>query len=466
MFIRRSFRGNTLYTIVFMKYLAAIMARGHSLEYFIEGGRSRTGLLLQPKTGMLSMTVRSYLRDPVRAVVFVPVYFGYERLVEANTYVAELSGQPKKRETVADLLRALRVLREKFGRVHVNIGEPIHLDALLERHRPGWRAERHADESRAGWLVPLVDELAQAIMCNINSAAAVTPINLLGTILLATPRLTMLYDDLIRQLQVCVALLRALAYGPRVTMTTLTAEQIVDYGVAMRVIERAAHPAGELVRMSGSAAVLATYYRNNVLHLFALPSLIACAFRSNAELRTADLQRLVGRVYPYVAAELFLRWDEHAVPAVVERVIDALATQRLIEAAAGGQSWRRPPPNSAQAVQLSNLAQATIQIIERYYLAIAVLRDAGSGQIDATALVGRCALLAQRISVLFGINSPEFSDRSLFENFIQRLLARDVIRVNGDGKLVFDEVLQRVIADAELVLSEQMRHSILQVTHR
>ena len=91
-YIRRSFKGNTLYTMVFMKYLGLMMARGHSIEFFIEGGRSRTGRLLQPKTGMLSMTLRSYLRDPRRPVVFLPVYFGYERLVEGKTYIGELSG--------------------------------------------------------------------------------------------------------------------------------------------------------------------------------------------------------------------------------------------------------------------------------------------------------------------------------------------------------------------------------------
>jgi hypothetical protein len=96
-FIRRSFAGNALYTVVFMKYLAAIMARGHSIEYFIEGGRSRTGRLLQPKTGMLSMTVRSFLRDPVRPVVFVPVYFGYERIVEANTTSRSCRARPRRR---------------------------------------------------------------------------------------------------------------------------------------------------------------------------------------------------------------------------------------------------------------------------------------------------------------------------------------------------------------------------------
>ena len=56
--------------------------------------------------------------------------------------------------------------------------------------------------------------------------------------------------------------------------------------------------------------MLATYYRNNILHLFAMPSLLACCFIGNARMRTADIQRLVWRVYPYIAAELFLRWDE------------------------------------------------------------------------------------------------------------------------------------------------------------
>jgi len=108
-FIRRSFAGNRLYTVVFMKYLAAIMGRGHAIEYFIEGGRSRTGRLLQPKTGMLLMTVRSFLADPVRPVVFVPVYFGYERLVEGATYVGELSGRPKQKESIWGLLGSWRV---------------------------------------------------------------------------------------------------------------------------------------------------------------------------------------------------------------------------------------------------------------------------------------------------------------------------------------------------------------------
>ena len=464
-FIRRSFRGNALYTVVFMKYLAAIMARGHSIEYFIEGGRSRTGRLLQPKTGMLSMTVRSFLRDPARPVVFLPVYFGYERIVEGSTYIGELSGKPKEKESVFGLLRAFRKLRERFGKVHVNLGEPIPLAKLLDAHEPDWRSLKFEDDTRVPWVSRAVDDLAGTIMRNINSAAAVTPIGLLAMTLLATPRQALPEADLLRQIDLYRALLRGFAYSDRVTLTDLTSAEILAYGISMQVISRESHKLGDIVRMSDESAILATYYRNNILHLFAMPSLIACVFSSNAVVRTQDIQRLAGRIYPYIAAELFLRWDEKELPEVVEGVLACLEQHGLIECNAERSEWQRPPPTSAKAVQLSLLAQATIQTIERYYLAIEQLIKAGSGQITQAALEERCQLTAQRMALLYGLNSPEFFDRAMFSHFIDLLRGRQVVRNSPSGKLEFDEVLMRVAADAQFVLSEQLRHSILQVMH-
>lgn len=464
-FIRRSFSGNVLYTVVFMKYLAAIMARGHSIEYFIEGGRSRTGRLLQPKTGMLSMTIRSYLRDPKRPVVFLPVYFGYERIVEANTYISELSGKPKQKESWLDLLRAVKVLKEKFGRVHVNIGEPIDLDAVLDRHSADWRTQRFHDDTRAGWVSRSVDDLAGAVMRGINAAAAVTPVNLIAITLLASPRQVMVEADLIRQIDLYLALLRAAPYSDRVTVTPMRGAEAVAYGESMQILQRQQHKLGDLLRASEQNTVLLTYYRNNVLHLFALPSLIACGFLGNAVLRTEDIQRLVWRVYPYVASELFLRWPETELSGEVLRTLQALGALGVLESVDDGAAWRRPQPTSSRAIQLSLLSQATVQTIERYYLAIALLLQAGTGQISAKQLAERCQVMAQRITMLYGFNSPEFFDRALFDNFIDMLLERAVIRTDGEGKLAFDEVLERVAKDAELVLSEQIRHSILQVTH-
>ena len=465
-FLRRTFKGDDLYAAVFAKYLGIMIARGHSLEYFIEGGRSRTGRLLSPRTGMLSMTVRAYLRDPKRPVVFMPVYFGYERIVEGRTYIGELSGQPKEKESVLGLIKAVvSVLRSKLGRVHVNLGQPISLDELLSMRNPDWRQARaDGSESRPGWISDAVGDLAARINTEINAAAAVTPINLVAMAILATPRQALPEVDLVRQVELYQLLLRDAPYGPLVTITTDSGTQMVRYAEAMGVLERQAHALGDIMRMNAENAVLATYYRNNILHLFAMPSILACCFVSNAGMRTADIHRLVRRVYPYIAAELFLRWDEASVSAIVDTLLETFSRLNLLQANADRSEWQRPASTSLEAIRLSVLAQATIQTVERYYLAIALLLQAGSGSITQEALEQRCHLMAQRMSMLYALNSPEFFDKSLFRNFIDLLRRRNVIQASEDGRLSFGEPLLAVAADAQLVLSEQIRHSILQVT--
>ena len=465
-FLRRSFKGDALYAVVFAKYLGFMMARGHPLEYFIEGGRSRTGRLLSPRTGMLSMTLRSYLRDPKRPVKFMPVYFGYERIVEGRTYIGELSGQPKQKESIFVLLRSIvAVLRSKFGTVHVNLGQPIDLDELLQKHNPDWRSEPSENgDSRAGWIDHAIAELAVRINTEINAAAAVTPINLVAMAILATERQALPEVDLVRQVELYQRLLRDAPYSPLVTVTPDSGQQIVAYAESFGLLERQKHPLGDIMRMSAENAVLATYYRNNILHLFAMPSLLACAFVSNARMRTVDIQRLVWRVYPYISAELFLRWDEAQIAAVANSLLETFAQLNLLQGNSDRSEWQRPPPTSLEAIRLSLLAQATIQTLERYYLAIALLLQAGSGAITPDALEERCHLMAQRMTVLYGLNSPEFVDKSLFRNFIDLLIRRNVIQMSEDKKLMFGEPLLGVAADAQVVLSEQIRHSILQVT--
>jgi glycerol-3-phosphate O-acyltransferase len=470
-FLRRSFKGDALYPAVFSRYLGFMMARGHPLEYFIEGGRSRTGRLLAPRTGMLSMTVRSYLRDPKRPVFFMPVYFGYERIVEGRTYIGELSGKPKQKESVFVLLKSIvSVLRSRFGRVHVNFGNPIALDALLARHNPHWRdldargGPPQDDEPRAGWIGEAIGDLAVRINTEINAAAAVTPINLVAMAMLATPRQALPESELARQIELYQQLLRDAPYSPLVTVTRDSSEQMIRYAESLKLLERQKHALGDIMRMSEENAVLATYYRNNILHLFAMPSLLACGFVNNARMRSADIQRLVWRVYPYIAAELFLLWDEANIAAVTESLLETFHRLKLLECNEDRSEWQRPAPTSPDAMRLSLLAQSTIQTIERYYLAIALLLQAGSGSITQSALEERCHLMAQRMSVLYGLNSPEFFDKSLFRNFLDLLRRRNVIRISENETLEFGEPLLGVAADAQWVLSEQIRHSILQVT--
>ncbi|MEO8308647.1 MAG: glycerol-3-phosphate 1-O-acyltransferase PlsB [Pseudomonadota bacterium] len=460
-FMRRSFRGSALYTAVFMKYLGAMMARGHPIQYFIEGGRSRTGRLLDPKTGMLSMTLRSYIRHPVRPVVFIPMYLGYERIMEVDSYVNELSGKPKEKESLLGFLRSLRRLRENFGHVHVNVGEPIALLPILDAHQPDWR-RKLGQEGRGATVSVAVDVLAQQIMRNINSAAAVTPVNLVALVMLATPRQVILKADLQRQIGLYLQLLKLDPYSNRVTVTPLDPAAIVDAALRAGILQRVE---GEALALTQKHAASLAYYRNNVLHLFAMPSLLACCFIANTTLPGSDLQRLAWRIYPYISAELFLRWDESQLEAVVDRCLRALRDTGLLQESNVAGQWQAAPAASPQAVQLSLLAQPMLQAIERYYLAIALLLRAGSGVLTQSELEQRCQDMARRMVTLYGFYSPEFFDGALFEDFLGLLRRRGVLRVDGDGKLLFDEVLERIATDAQLVLSEQLRHSILQVVH-
>jgi glycerol-3-phosphate O-acyltransferase len=450
-----------------MKYLGVMMARGHSIEYFIEGGRSRTGRLLQPKTGMLSMTVTSYLRDPERPIVFVPVYFGYERIVEGRTYVGELSGRPKEKESVLTLLKVLPALRSRFGKVYVSLGEPLPLQPFLAEAVPHWNGRPIKSDERPAWLAPTVRQLADRLMARINASACVSPINLVGLVLLAMPRQSLGEADLIRQLELYASLLRQAPYSPRIWVTDIDGASMIKYAEALGVLRRRPHELGDILYMTEQQSVLTTYFRNNVLHLLLMPSLLACAFLNNASVSRNDLRRLARRVYPYVADEYFLRWKNEELEPVVDELLEDLMNHGLLAASGDRSVWMRPHAESYEAVQLSLLARATSPILERYYLAISLLARAGSGRITQEALERQCQLTAQRMSLIYQLNSPEFFDRALFSTFIDQLRERSVLSVTPEGKLAYDPgMLDAITADAQMVLQEQMRNSILQIVHR
>src|SRR5690606_28796609 len=178
--MRRSFRGHALYSTVFKEYIAQLLDRGVPMEYFIEGGRSRTGRLLAPRAGMLSMTVRAFLRSPHRPVLFQPGYIGYEKLMEGKSYIGELSGKPKEKESWLGLLRATRVLRQRYGHVALSFGEPVELGPLLDAADAGWRDAQVDPDLKPEWLNGVVEQLAERIQVNINRSTDVNPVNLLA----------------------------------------------------------------------------------------------------------------------------------------------------------------------------------------------------------------------------------------------------------------------------------------------
>lgn len=464
-FLRRSFKGNRLYAAVFNAYLHEILVRGHSIEYFIEGGRSRTGRLLAPKAGMLAMTVNSYLRDPRRPIVFVPVYFGYEKLIEGDSFISELAGAEKSKESLFGLIRSVKALRSNFGKVYVNIGEPINIEEVLGQCKPDWREIDVRGEERLPWVNQVIDQLGNRIMSGINSAAAVTPISLLAMALLSTPKQTMGAIELHRQLKLYLGLLRRFRYSESVTLPDWSAEEIIQHGVKLGVIRITEHPLGAVVSMSEHDAVLMTYFRNNVLHLFAIPASIACCFIQGRRLEHSELQRLIRLIYRFMKNEFCLKWDYEDIDDVTTESIEALIDLDILSRASNDKKILvRPSAGSAKAFQLLMLGQSMVSMLQRFYLVISLLVKNGSGSLSRPVLEKLCQKSAERLSMIYGLHSPDFFDRALFQDFIAELRTQNILRRNEEGLLEFDEDITRIGEDARLVLGEEIRHSILSLT--
>ncbi|MEX2495658.1 MAG: glycerol-3-phosphate 1-O-acyltransferase PlsB [Woeseia sp.] len=463
-FLRRSFKGNRLYAAVFKAYLYQILSRGHSIEYFVEGGRSRTGRLLPAKGGMLAMTVNSFLHAPRRPIVFVPIYFGYEKLIEGDSFISELGGAEKKKESLLGLIRSVRALRENFGKVYVNIGQPVRLEVLLDEASEDWRRTALPQDERPVWIDRVIGELGNRIMRGINSAAAVTPISLLAVILLSTPKQTMGEIELQRQLNLCLDILSRFRYSDAVTLPDWTTEEIIRHGENMKVIERTKHPLGDVLHMAERQAVLMTYFRNNVLHLFAIPASIACCFIQGRRLEHSELQRLVRLIYPFMQTELTLGWHQDEIDDATTDAIGALVELGVLTRSRDGRTLVRPPAGSAPAFQLLMLGQSMVPMLQRFYLVIALLFRNGSGTLTRVELENLCQQSAQRLAMIYGLHSPDFFDKALFRDFIATLRQQNVLRTNADGLLEFDDDINRIGDDARLVLGEEIRHSILSLT--
>jgi glycerol-3-phosphate O-acyltransferase len=206
-FIRRSFAGNKLYSAVFSNYVDFLLTNGHPLEFFHEGGRSRIGKLLPPKTGMTSMCVTSILKRRAENTYFCPVFISYDKVMEDNSYARELSGAKKEAESFFQLVRSLRYLFGNYGRVEVAFGTPIRFGDFwtdfISRHKVfGGRAsaadrdalpENLADlrpdfDPRDSRVQALVRELAKRINQGINSSATASDTALLASVILCNTR--------------------------------------------------------------------------------------------------------------------------------------------------------------------------------------------------------------------------------------------------------------------------------------
>ena len=177
-FIRRTFGSDKLYAALVKEYMQRMMLRGHVLEFFIEGTRSRSGKQLEPKMGLLANVVEPVLDGRLQDALLVPVTMDYEKALEVSLYSSELLGESKIKESMVSLLKSSKILGHNFGTISVQFGEPVSVREYLLKH------DRRAALTRGGQSHLTLRELAYDISASQMRAAVFMPTHLVAALLL------------------------------------------------------------------------------------------------------------------------------------------------------------------------------------------------------------------------------------------------------------------------------------------
>ncbi|HTZ39741.1 MAG TPA: 1-acyl-sn-glycerol-3-phosphate acyltransferase [Syntrophales bacterium] len=284
-FIRRTFGGNILYREVMETYVRTMLQEGYPIEFFIEGGRSRTGKMIMPKYGMLSMVIQA-CTDLHRDVAIVPVFIGYDRVMEEKSYLQELGGAEKERERASSVIKSSKLLNKRYGRVYVNIGEPIYTCSSLQtQDRPPDAMEM--DERRSFYR-----KISYEVVSEISRVSVVTPFALVAAALLCHYKRGLTRNDL---LEIIHELFHYLASrGVSIASTFANPERAIQDALeqfkSMGLISEMGAEEGEeeefaevVYSLDEEKRLHLEYYKNNILHFFVPLSFVAASILSRGE---------------------------------------------------------------------------------------------------------------------------------------------------------------------------------------
>ena len=285
-FIRRTFDDNELYKMVFRKYLAFLIREGYTQEFFIEGGRTRTGKILTPRLGMLTALVNAFIQGVRRDLYFVPISIHYGRIPEEEAYRREVAGEEKEPESLSGLLRARSVLSRRYGTAYVSFAEPISLGAALgplrERFQSGFGDPPVEEEKRR-----FIRRLGFRLLREVNAAAVAGATPISATALLAAPRAACRIEEFIAAAIALVGLLRAKEVRLTASLernVDLNFRESLDWLTNGGLVERLVDSNGVVIHVPTEKRTSLDFYKNTTIHFFLVPSLLTCALLADVPL--------------------------------------------------------------------------------------------------------------------------------------------------------------------------------------
>jgi len=281
-FIKRSFAGERIFPAVFSRYLRELIRHGYPVEFFIEGGRTRSGKLMRPRTGVLGMVLdAAEMRPNGHEVTILPIALAYEQVAEERAYAAELGGEEKRPESMGQLVRARSVLSRRYGRVYLRVGEPMPTSSLVDPSLD----QRHWSERDPAEKREQLYRIGERIIHRISVATVLLPTSLVALALLAHHRRGIRDEDLRARIARFRALLSRAGALEAASLRSFdqAVDQALDRFLRDQRIERFVSDGERIWGIAVDQRITLEFYKNQVLHFFAPAALAAAAIRGGSD---------------------------------------------------------------------------------------------------------------------------------------------------------------------------------------
>ena len=427
-FIRRSFRGQRFYTDVFAAYIKTLVNEGHNIEFFIEGGRSRTGKLVLPKLGLLAILMQAVEEGYCDDLIFVPCAINYDRVLEEGAYLKEVKGSSKKQESLSQLVRARRVLKKRYGRVYVKFAQPMSLKDYMNRFNLDFDTmkpkERHAMYRNFAWR----------LIHNINNTSLVTPFALVAAVILTTSKrgislaeiklITSNYYNYLQQREVLtVSSLQDLDKALQDTLTLMVKSKWLD----LLADEDETDEEERIYTVDDSNRLQLEYYRNNIIH-FLLPA----AYISSAILTKEAFEFTLDGIEAdllffrdFFKFEFVYNADEDLGETINQVIAYCLSQRFIIEASSQFHTYRI----THQGLKaLSCFASLLRSYLESYWIVLRATKYLEKKPLSEKDFLKKINSMGNKLYKLELVERFESISRITFENAVKFFCEKDAIK--------------------------------------
>jgi glycerol-3-phosphate O-acyltransferase len=415
-FIRRSFRQPRLYVEVFYRYIKALLEEGHPIEVYIEGGRSRNGKLVLPKTGFLSILLQAHAEGFCKDLVFVPTSMVYDRIMEEQSYRKEIEGGEKEQEKLKHILGARRLLKRKYGKVYIRFSPPVSLNEYLQQTN---LAQQEVPRRFAFHLVKAI-----------NDVTLVTPLTLVATAILGAHRRGFLYSELLDTVETLIRFLKAysipmaasLGDSNRATQETLSL--LLSWKV-VEVLEDVDQEEETFYFVEDDKKIELEYYKNNIIHFFIPHALVATSLLTGREAE----KKLDAILADYTFMKSLLKteflFDENENDAEkVRSLLGYFLETSLVSASADGDAFKI---NKMGFDKLPTWASLPKTFMESYWIAAKTLSHQKNLTLKEEALLKKMGYLGKRFHKLGVVDHVGALSKLNFTNAVA-LIRRDFLK--------------------------------------